>query len=378
MTRLLSDADVAERIFSHIDNKTTDAGDRVWREPTGNYRSEERFAAEMALLRRLPVPFCPSAALPGAGAYVARLAAGTPLLVVRGDDGEVRAFRNACRHRGLPVAEGSGCARAFVCGYHAWTYGLDGALKHIPNAEGFPDVAPEEHGLIPVAAEEKGGLVFVTQETPLAAGGLAHMPDLLAPEQQIFDQSETTDTVNWKLTTEAAMEGYHIKHGHTKTFYPYGFDNLNVIELHGPNARVIFPFRRIEKMRGVAPGERRLNGLITDVFHIFPNVHLSVLTSHTILHILEPEAPGRTRHITYRLTNKDFDGSEESLARARRDADFVANEGGEEDRELTRGIQQALPGGGNSHFTFGHYEQAIVNFHASLTEMVAAEAQSDK
>ncbi len=137
MVNLLSDAEVIERVFQHIDNKTTDLGDEVWREPVENYRSDMRFSAELAMFRRLPVPFCPSAALPEAGSYVARTAAGTPLVVVRGQDGVVRGFRNACRHRGRQLANGSGCMKAFVCRYHGWAYRLDGRLQHIPHEQGF-------------------------------------------------------------------------------------------------------------------------------------------------------------------------------------------------------------------------------------------------
>ena len=130
-TPLLNDEQVVTRVFQHIDNGTTDLGDTVWHEPVAHYHSQARFDAEIALLRSLPLPFCPSAALPEPGSYVARNAAGTPLLVVRGNDGVVRAFINACRHRGMQVASGSGCAKAFVCPYHAWTYGLEGNLKHL-------------------------------------------------------------------------------------------------------------------------------------------------------------------------------------------------------------------------------------------------------
>ena len=157
--QLLSDSDVIERIFSHIDNQTTDLGDRVWQEPVEHYYSQERFNAEIAMLKRTPVPYCPSAALPDKGSYIARKAAGTPLLVSRGLDGVVRAFINACRHRGMQVARGSGCSRAFICPYHAWTYNLEGNLRHIPGQEGFPGVDPEEHGLVEVSAREKGGIV---------------------------------------------------------------------------------------------------------------------------------------------------------------------------------------------------------------------------
>ncbi|MDT9110839.1 Rieske 2Fe-2S domain-containing protein, partial [Escherichia coli] len=89
------------RILDHIDNETTDLGETCWREPVANYRSPARLDLELErVFRRTPTPFCPSAALLEPGSYVARDAAGVPLLAVRGVDGNVRVFRNACRHRG--------------------------------------------------------------------------------------------------------------------------------------------------------------------------------------------------------------------------------------------------------------------------------------
>src|SRR5690606_32578632 len=55
-----------------------------------------------------------------------------PLLICRGDDGEIRALSNLCRHRGMPLAEGRGSTRRFVCSYHAWSYGRDGKLSNAP------------------------------------------------------------------------------------------------------------------------------------------------------------------------------------------------------------------------------------------------------
>ena len=130
----MDDQAVAQRVLEHIANGTTDVGAQVWREPVENYRHPARLQAELRLLRRAPAPFCPSAALPEPGSFAAREAAGVPLVVVRATDGEVRAFRNACRHRGLQVATGSGCARAFTCRYHGWTYNLEGKLRHIQHA----------------------------------------------------------------------------------------------------------------------------------------------------------------------------------------------------------------------------------------------------
>jgi phenylpropionate dioxygenase-like ring-hydroxylating dioxygenase large terminal subunit len=149
----MDDQAVVQRVLDHIENGTTDLGDSVWREPVANYRRPERLQAELdRVLRRTPTPFCPSAALPEAGSFVAREAAGVPLVVVRGADGRVRAFRNACRHRGMQVAAGSGCTRAFVCRYHGWTYNLEGRLRHIPHEEGFSGFDKEAHPLVPVSA----------------------------------------------------------------------------------------------------------------------------------------------------------------------------------------------------------------------------------
>ncbi|MEZ5739701.1 MAG: Rieske 2Fe-2S domain-containing protein [Burkholderiaceae bacterium] len=106
MTVPMNDADLVQRVLDHLAAGTTDLGDTVWQEPVENYRSAERFALEMELLRSVPTAFCPSAALPGPGTYVARVHGNAPLLAVRGADGTVRVFHNACRHQGMMLAEG--------------------------------------------------------------------------------------------------------------------------------------------------------------------------------------------------------------------------------------------------------------------------------
>ena len=367
-TRLLSDQAVFERVFNHIDNSTTDLGERVWREPADNYYSQERFDAEIAMLKRLPVAYCPSAALPDKGSYIARSSAGTPLVVVRGLDGVVRAFINACRHRGMQVASGRGCSRAFVCPYHAWTYNPEGNLKHIPGQEGFPGVDPEQHGLVEVSAREKGGIVYVMQKGEITEDMLEDCLDYFSPEQQMFETEEMVDEANWKILNETLMEGYHIKSLHSETFYPYGLDNINLVEIYGANSRVTYPFRRIEKMRDVAPDQRRIDGLVTSVYLVFPTASVSVLSKHTNLAILEPLSPTSSRWVLYRMVNRAVDGKDIPLEEAQRDALFVGDSGQIEDREAARAIQQSVSSNGNTHFTFGHFESAIVNFHQHLAK----------
>lgn len=354
--RLLNDQQAIERIFDHIDNKTTDLGDVVWREPDEHYHSQERFDAEIAMMRRVPVAFCPSAALPESGSYVARISAGTPLLVARGADGVVRAFINACRHRGMQVIEGSGCSKAFTCPYHAWTYNLEGALKGVPGRSGFPDLDADEHGLAEVHAAEVGGIVYVSQDAPIEQSFLDRALTFFTPEQEIFEQGELVDEANWKLLHETFMEGYHIKSLHRESFYPYGLDNTTLVETFGPNSRIIFPFRRIEKLRDVRSGERRLDGVVTSVYQLFPNVNVAVLSKHTSMVVLDPVSPTQTQWFYYRLTNTPADGTPIPLEEAERDARFVVDFGQDEDREAARSIQKTVATKANTHFTFGHFE----------------------
>src|SRR5262245_47779878 len=373
MKTAMDDQSVAQRVLDHIANGTTDMGDEVWREPVANYRSTERLTLETErVLRCLPVPFCPSAALPEPGSYVAREAAGTPLVVVRGQDGRVRAFRNACRHRGNQVAEGSGCARSFACRYHGWTYRLDGALAHVPHEHGFPGLDKSAFGLVPLACEERLGLVFVTQEPGAAAAtsALEGLPTLVAPEQRLLAANQTEVGVNWKIFLEGFIEGYHIRSTHPKSFYPYGYDNLNVVEQCGPNSRVTYPFRRIEALADVAPDARRVDGLLTYVYHLFPNALVTVLSHHTNLVVLEPVAVDRTRLVTYSLTNRGADAGD--AAAAQRDAQFVNHTGGAEDLAIVQAIQRSIGSGANEFFTFGRFEAAITHFHSTLDAVLAS------
>ncbi len=366
MSALKSDNEVIQRVLQHASAHTTDMGDEVWREPVENYQSKQRFDEEMEIFKRLPMVYCPSGALPEPGDFVARPLAGVPLVVVRGDDGVVRAFHNSCRHRGMKLAEGSGNARGFVCPYHAWAYGLDGGLRNIPGRDGFPDLDAAQHGLVQAHAVERGGLVFVTQKAPLSEGALASLPELMEPGQEVFEYSDFTDDANWKLLLETSMEGYHIKALHNTSFYPFGFDNLNVVETDGANSRIVFPFRRIEKLRSKPESDWRADGMLTYVYQMFPNTRLATLSSHFLLVILEPVSPTCSRWIIYRLRPKSADNDPVDLEKSVRDAAFIKDTGVIEDRAAACGIQEGLAGSGNTHFTFGRFEKAVVHFHQHL------------
>ena len=104
---------------------------------------------------------------------------GEPLVLVRGLDGTLRGFYNVCRHRAGPPAEGCGSRKLFRCGYHGWTYALDGALLAATEIEGVEGFRPEEFALRPVRTEEWFNFVFVNldpQARPLreSLGELPH------------------------------------------------------------------------------------------------------------------------------------------------------------------------------------------------------------
>jgi nitrite reductase/ring-hydroxylating ferredoxin subunit len=370
-----NDAELLDHILNHIDNGTTDLGNEEWFEPVDHYASQTRFDAERRLMRRLPIPFCPVAALPEPGSYVARHSAGVPIVVVRDMQGTIRAFRNACRHRGMQLAEGSGCTKIFRCNYHGWAYRLDGRLEYVPHEHGFPDLDKDSNGLVPVhSVDVQSGLVFVTQDEPIGLGALESLPALLSADQVIFETQEKVEEINWKLTAEGTLEGYHIKPTHPESFFPYGYDNLNVVEMQGPNVRVCYPFRRIETLRDAPRENLSLDRMVTLVKSIFPFTSVTRLAQHYGLSFAEPESPTRTRYFNYRLTLPTIDGgepSDEALARAKKDVAFLSDTGDKEDAKVVCDIQAAIESGANSHYRFGRFESAIGHLHKNLALYLA-------
>lgn len=363
---LLTDAELTDRILGHVDAGTTDVSDDVWREPVEHYLTPERLHAEVhEVLRRRFTALCPSAAIPDPGSYLARTVAGVPLVAVRGRDGVARVFRNSCRHRGTAVATGSGCTTSFVCPFHGWVYGTDGALRHVPDAYGFPGLEQESRGLVAIRVIERGGLVFAAQDDPYAGDeDLEGLPDILEPGHTLHEQRELVVDANWKILLEGFLEGYHIKATHRQTFYPFGYDNLNVIEAFGRHSRVTFPFKRIESLREVPPSQRRLaRSMATVVHHLFPNVIVASATHHTVVVVLEPETPNRTRMVTYVIA------APEEVEAAARDAKFI-EQGQVEDREMSLTVQRGLTAGANDVLEFGRFEAAIAHFHRQLTELL--------
>ena len=172
--------------------------------------------------------FAPLARLAVLGAAVAGDVGRIPVVVVRGEDGVLRGFVNACRHRGYPVVKEDGCRRRLVCGYHGWTYRLDGTLAHARDAESDPDFCRERLSLLPVAVDQWAQCVFVNTDpdaVPLrrahprleslaAQGGFDPDPD----RYRLHREAVVDIAANWKLWYDNGVECYHCPAIHGESF----------------------------------------------------------------------------------------------------------------------------------------------------------------
>ena len=104
---------------------------------------------------------CRADDIPEAGDYCTMDLAGMPAIVLRDDDGTLRAFANTCRHRGSRLVSESGTAKAISCPYHGWSYALDGGLIAASGMERTKNFDPAEFGLIPLRLAEWAGFVFL-------------------------------------------------------------------------------------------------------------------------------------------------------------------------------------------------------------------------
>jgi choline monooxygenase len=157
------------------------------------------------------------------GDYITASIAGEPVLVVRGEDGVLRAFSNVCRHRAAPLATGCGHATKLRCRYHGWTYDLAGRLRGMPEFEGVQEFCKEENGLVPLGAVEECGpfvAVHITAPSSSFADAIAPFPTWQATvanwsELQFHARREYEVACNWKVYIDNYLDGgYHVNTVH--------------------------------------------------------------------------------------------------------------------------------------------------------------------
>jgi phenylpropionate dioxygenase-like ring-hydroxylating dioxygenase large terminal subunit len=308
------------------------------------YTSEEFFAVERERVFGASwVAVGCSAGLRSPGDVLVADVGGRSVFVVRKPDGTLRAFYNVCRHRGTRLLAPGECRvqRFIRCPYHSWAYDHDGRCVGTPLFTGS-DIPPDQraafdmddvaafdradYGLLPVAADEWGPLLFVNLE-PNPAPLAEHLGDLPARTAGYrLDEWELTRTAhyeiaaNYKLVAENFMEYYHLPWVHP------GLVKVSPIEAHhrwqGAGMYVGFctsPIAPDTDDGGWQSGLAPIGGLSDDdavsarFVWLFPNVALNILPNHLFVIHTRPVAPGLTQETTYLLTHPECAGTEEAV-----------------------------------------------------------------
>ena len=162
--------------------------------------------------------------VPEQGSYKSIDVLGTPVIVVRDKQGEIRAFHNVCKHRGAKVCQQqSGTVQNFRCPYHSWTYNFDGSLIYVPDEHEFPGLKKEDKSLTPLRCERLGNLVFVNFDpdarplTSFFEGISELMADVPFERVELHDTLKWEIDCNWKCGHDAFVETYHVKFIHPTT-----------------------------------------------------------------------------------------------------------------------------------------------------------------
>ena len=223
--------------------------------------------------------------------------------------GQVSAYANTCAHRSheLLPEDGTSTRRSIICPYHAWTYGLDGELRHAPGFHTEVELDPAEHRLVRLPVDTWAGWVFVhaattRAPTPLAAhiGAMAGILEPYAPERLTVRARHTYEiAANWKVVTENYHECYHCPLIHPELCQvspPTSGANYDLPGAWVGGSMDLRPHAATMSVTGASDGlpiagvdPRRVEYL-----GLFPNLLVSAHPDYVMAHRLVPLAAGRT------------------------------------------------------------------------------------
>jgi phenylpropionate dioxygenase-like ring-hydroxylating dioxygenase large terminal subunit len=326
--------------------------------PPEFYTSNDFYAHEREIIFKHDWLFaCTEYDLVDPGDYVTVNVAEVPVVVLRDKAGDLKAFVNVCRHRANVIMKGSGNCQRMQCGYHAWTYGLDGALIGAPKFREGKLPPFESLGLEEVSVDTYGGFVFVALEPRhTLMEQLGDVPEILAAFDYDFPladpdgslrrmpQYDGADTVecNWKVFLENGQECYHCPHMHPDSFGALcDFDLDYRISTSGRFNTLLFADMLDEVKEKYAdrlPADGRRPGLLTVT--LWPNVQ--VISGSFGVHVLrfEPVGASKMRYQTrsYAPSNMSDDLFDELYG-------LVMAQTGLEDIEAVEGVQRGLASG---------------------------------
>jgi phenylpropionate dioxygenase-like ring-hydroxylating dioxygenase large terminal subunit len=369
------------RLLAHLAAGTTDQAPQLLRLPASHHADPTHLDRERRqLFRGQPVAAALAGDLPGPGSFLGLEIAGIPLLLLRGRDGRVRAFANACRHRGAPVAEGAGTASGgrIRCPFHAWTYDLEGALAAIPLGEsGYSSCDRTQLGLRPRPCAEANGLILVRPEgdAPIDPGAwlgavAADLDALDLAHFHPFAARRSTWNANWKLLLETFLESFHVFSLHRETVHPHYYSLPMVADPIGPHLRFPVARRTLDSLREKPESEWRLVSHATVQWYLAPNALLSATRDYALLWRFESPEPNRTLVETRFYTARPV--ADEAERKRFDDAfDLQLRVTGAEDFPMQEKIQRGLDAGAAGELVIGTHEIGVIHFHATLARLMA-------
>ncbi len=370
---------IAKRGIAHVEAGITPSQtDEVVEVPVENYLSQERWAQEVALFRRIPLMLALGGELRGPNSYKAMTVMDVPILLTRGADNEVRAFVNQCSHRGaIVVPEGIGTARRFACPYHNWTYDTTGDLVGVTDRQYFGDIDVSCMGLTPLPVAERAGLIFVV----ITPGVAMNIDEHLCGYDQVLDFFGFGDWhlisrrelagPNWKIAYDGYLDYYHLPFLHRASFGPDMY-NKAIYTSWGPHQRMTHPDPALLELRDIPDDEWDMDLICGGVWTIFP--HISIAGGNgggQVAQLFPGREPGSSQTIlNYYLAAEPTD---EQRAQAQEHAAFVEHVVRDEDYFTGFGIQRALASGAKRAVMFGRNEGGGQRFHRALDSYLAGD-----
>jgi phenylpropionate dioxygenase-like ring-hydroxylating dioxygenase large terminal subunit len=358
---------ILDRALRHLEDKRLQLADADSQVSVDRYQSPAWYQAELGrIFARTPSMLVHCSELPEPGSFVTMQHFGRPLIVSRDRDNVAHVLLNSCRHRGARVeTSASGSRKRFTCGYHAWSYDMDGTLAVIPGAHCFPSVDPGKRNLVSLPAVEAYGFVWLM---PADAPGRSDLDLFLGKFQgelaalnlsafEIYGAEAAEWEINWKLVIEGTLEDYHFPILHPKSANPLFENSTFFFDSFGPHLRSILSKRSIRFVTKTERSERRLLSVANVIHTIFPNETVLHQSDHFLWITAHPLGPTRTL-VKLRLIVPSGSVAADGAARWEENRKLTYQVQ-YEDLEIYREIQLGLATNANTEHCFGTQESAL-------------------
>ena len=384
--------DMTRSLVAHGEADTMEYAEEVVKIPVSSYTDPDIFEREKKnIFKRLPLMVAPSCELPEPGDYKAMDICGVPLLLTRQKDGTVAAFLNMCSHRGNPIADGTGNASRFVCGYHGWTFKNNGELLGIASPQDFGKIDKAAHCLTRFPCYESAGLIWATLDPKSKldiADYLAGYDELLAAfgfeSWHLFSQ-RTLPGPNWKTAYDGYLDFYHLPVLHKDTFGADFYNRANYFAF-GPHQRLSTPSQFAIKVSGdddqqidltkVADEDLSYEVLVQGVWTIFPHISIASfygggLRGAMISQLFPGDSVGESYTTQYYVMEHEPD-DEDKIKAAHEQFDFLEIVVRDEDYKTGKRQHEALQSGLMDYVLFGRNEKGGQVFHQWVDRLVNA------